>query len=122
GHFYLGVSELFLDRGAEAVTALETAQRLAKDDADRRRDVLQEATNAPAGGPQADLQHEAAWYLALAYRRAGQADRAAATLDALCHGESNRAARACAALRELPAPPDENASILRVLREYEQAY
>jgi hypothetical protein len=49
GHFYLGVSELFLDRSADAAAALENAERLARDDA--------------------DLGREAKWYLALAYRR-----------------------------------------------------
>ena len=81
GHFYLGVSELFLARDPDAATALETAQRLAKDSA--------------------DLAREATWYLAVAYRRTGQIERAAATLDALCRGQNTRAAQACAGLREL---------------------
>lgn len=83
GHFYLGVSELFLARDADAATALENAQRLAKDSA--------------------DLAREAGWYLAVAYRRTGQTELAAATLDALCRGQSTRAAQACAGLRELSA-------------------
>jgi tetratricopeptide (TPR) repeat protein len=81
GHFYLGVSELFLHRDADAVTTLQAAERLAKDDA--------------------DLAREAAWYLAFAYRRAGRTERAAAKLDALCRGRSSRAVQACAGLREL---------------------
>ena len=83
GHFYLGVSELFLHRATDAVTTLEAAERLAKDDA--------------------DLAHEAAWYLALAYRQTSQTERAAAKLDALCRGQSAQASRACAGLRELTA-------------------
>ncbi len=81
GHFYLGVSELFRAADADAVTALENGERLAKDDA--------------------DLARETAWYLALAYRRTGQRERAAGKLDALCRGGSVRAGQACAGLSEL---------------------
>ena len=81
GHFYLGVSELFRAADAGAVTALENSERLAKDDA--------------------DLARETAWYLALAYRRTGQRDRAAGQLDALCQGGTVRAGQACAGLSEL---------------------
>lgn len=81
GHFYLGVIELFLAANADAVSALENAERLAKDDP--------------------DLAREAAWYLALAYRQTGQRERAAGKLDALCRGRSARAGQACAGLSEL---------------------
>jgi cytochrome c-type biogenesis protein CcmH/NrfG len=81
GHFHLGVSELFLAADAEAIIALENAERLAKDDAEMAR--------------------ETAWYLALAYRRTGQRERAAAKLDALCRAGSARAGQACGGLREL---------------------
>jgi TolA-binding protein len=84
GHFYLGVSELFLGRDADAATALERAEQLAKD--------------------HADLAREARWYLALAYRRLGQDARAAGQLDTLCRADGPRAAQACAGLRELSAP------------------
>ncbi len=81
GHFYLGVSELFLAADANAVTALENAERLAKDDA--------------------DLAGETAWYLALAYRRTGQHERAATRLRALCRGRTPRSDQACGGLDEL---------------------
>jgi TolA-binding protein len=81
GHFYLGVCDLFLGRDADGATALENAERLAKD--------------------QPDVAREAKWYLAVAYRRLGQNARAAAQLDALCLGGGPRAVQACAGLREL---------------------
>jgi cytochrome c-type biogenesis protein CcmH/NrfG len=88
GHFHLGVSALFLAADAEAVAALESAEKLANDDAEMAR--------------------ETAWYLALAYRRTGQRERAAGKLDALCRSRSARAGQACAGLSELsresPAP------------------
>ena len=83
GHFYLGVSELFLDRDTDGAIALENAERLAKDNA--------------------ELAREAKWYVALAYRRMGQTASAASQLDALCRATSSRAAQACAGLRELSA-------------------
>ena len=85
GHFYLGVSELLRAAGADAVTALENAERLAKTDA--------------------DLARETAWYLALAYRQTGQRESAAAKLDALCRGRSVRAGQACAGLSEQSKEP-----------------
>jgi hypothetical protein len=81
GHFYLGVSRLFLYRDADAVTALEAAERLAKNDM--------------------YLLHETAWYLALAYRRLDDVEKAQARLEALCRAGSIRSARACAGIREL---------------------
>jgi hypothetical protein len=81
GHFYLGISNLFLYRDADAVTALEAAERLAKNDT--------------------YLLHETAWYLALAYRRTGQVEQARARLDALCRSGSTRTARACAGIPEV---------------------
>jgi hypothetical protein len=83
GHFYLGVSDLFLDQNADGAIALENAERLAED--------------------KAELAREAKWYLALAYRRMGQTARAVSQLDALCRAASPRAAQACAGLRELSA-------------------
>jgi hypothetical protein len=84
GHFYLGVSELFLGRDADAVKSLESAEQLSKGNL--------------------DLGREVAWYLALAYRRTGQVERANVRLSALCNGQSPRAGRACAGLRELAGP------------------
>jgi len=84
GHFYLGVTELFLFRDAQAVTELEVAERSAKADA--------------------YLSRETAWYLALAYARIGEIDKAKARLEALCQGQNARSPRACAGLRELAAP------------------
>lgn len=81
GHFYLGVSELIIAADAEAVSALEQAERL--------------------GTGNRDLVSDAAWYLALAYRRTGEVERAAAKLTALCRGGSARAASACTGLAEL---------------------
>lgn len=81
-HFYLGVSELFLDRDGSALVALETAERLARD-------------SDPT------LAREASWHLALAYRRTGQIDSARNRLQALCAGRDVLALRACDGLREL---------------------
>jgi TolA-binding protein len=80
-HFYLGLSDLSRGSDAEAVTALEGAERTVQGDA--------------------ELARETAWYLALAYRRTGQIQRAGAKLEALCRGGSSRAARACIGLSEL---------------------
>ena len=73
--FYLGVTRLFLDDAAGAVSSLETARRVADE------------TFAP----------DVRWYLAVAYERAGDRTAARAELDALCGGQSIYAARACAA-------------------------
>ena len=81
GSFHLGVSELFLNRDAEAVVTLDRAARLAK------------------GEP--DLAGDVAWYLAYAYHRTGQSDLAARTLEPLCQSASPRASQACAGLKEL---------------------
>lgn len=81
GSFHLGVSELFLNRDAEAVVALDRAARLAKGESDLAGDV--------------------AWYLAYAYHRTGQSDLAARTLEPLCQSASPRASQACAGLKEL---------------------
>jgi TolA-binding protein len=73
--FYLGVTRLFLDDAAGAVTALEAARR-----------VADETFRADVG-----------WYLAVAEERAGNRAAARTELDALCGGPSSYAARACAA-------------------------
>jgi hypothetical protein len=84
GYFYLGVSDLFLDRDASAVTSLEKAETLAKE-------------SDPSLGPRAS------WYVALAYRRTGQVDAARSRLKALCEGGGEFAPPACAGLQELAA-------------------
>jgi hypothetical protein len=78
-HLYLGVSQLFLSRTGEAVGSLQQARQL-------------------AAGP---LAHDAAWYLALALRRAGNDTAAATELEALCAQEGEHQARACAGREEL---------------------
>jgi cytochrome c-type biogenesis protein CcmH/NrfG len=80
GHFYLGVSRLFVGADRDAVVALEQAERLARADADLSGDI--------------------AWYLALGYARMNQLERAAGTLDRLCRTQHVLAARACTTRRE----------------------
>ena len=83
GHFYLGVSGLFVGADSDGVAALEQAERLARDDR--------------------DLAGHIAWYLALGYARMNQVERAAATLDGLCRTRHALAALACTTRRELEA-------------------
>jgi tetratricopeptide (TPR) repeat protein len=71
--FYDGICHLFLGDTAGATRQLEAAKRLAK----------------PAEN------HEASWYLAIAYQHAGQNDLALAELQALCKADGPYAARAC---------------------------
>jgi len=85
GHFYLGVSRLFLGADADAVTALERAEPLAREDA--------------------NLVGESAWYLALAYQRVNQPERAAGRLDTLCRSRHARSIQACEVLRKAAAAP-----------------
>ncbi|HKW00957.1 MAG TPA: hypothetical protein VJN96_14115, partial [Vicinamibacterales bacterium] len=77
--FYLGVTRLFLDDAAGAVTSLDAARRVTDD----------------------TFRADVAWYLAVAQERAGNRTAARAELDALCNGQSNYAARACAAATRL---------------------
>jgi hypothetical protein len=83
-HFYLGVSGLFLQHDAEAVSALETAERFAIADTPLRRQIE--------------------WYLALAYRRTNQIEQARVRLGTLCATRNEFAGRACTGLRELAGP------------------
>jgi len=83
-HFYLGVSGLFLQHDAEAVSALETAERFAIADTPLRRQIE--------------------WYLALAYRRTNQIEQARVRLGMLCATRNEFAGRACTGLRELAGP------------------
>ena len=82
--FYLGVTDLFLQQDDEAVTVLQTAARLAQEDA--------------------VLRGDASWYLALAYYRTGQIEQAKGTLETLCRPQSRRAMQSCAGIRELSGP------------------
>jgi tetratricopeptide (TPR) repeat protein len=81
GQYYLGVTQLLLNRADEAVIALERAHRLAGNDAELTSDV--------------------AWYLGYAYQRSGQRDQAARVLEPLCRSAGPRASQACSALSEL---------------------
>ena len=81
GYFYLGVSRMLAGAHAEAIAPLETAERLSLDDQATAR--------------------EAAWYLALAYQRTGDHDRARLKLNTLCRRPDANASRACAALDQL---------------------
>jgi hypothetical protein len=74
--FSLGVSLLFLDDASAALPALESARALNDESFD----------------------DDAAWYLAVAYERAGVPDRSRAVLEGLCGGKGAFAARACAAV------------------------
>jgi TolA-binding protein len=78
-HFYLGVSQLFLNANEDAARALEMAHHLAKP----------------------PLVDESRWYLALAYERLGRANEARPLLESLCHGVGRKAARACLGLQVL---------------------
>jgi hypothetical protein len=73
--FYAGISRLMLNDVPAAVRALEAARALNDD----------------------TFAGDIAWYLAVAYERAGDAVRSRALLAALCGGSSAWAARACAA-------------------------
>jgi hypothetical protein len=73
--FYLGVSRLFLNNAPAAAQSLESARAL----------------------NDASFEDDVAWYLAVAYERAGERSRAAALIDGLCGGKSAYASRACAA-------------------------
>ena len=79
--FYGGVSRLFANDAQRALAALTRASELA------------DATFAP----------RVAWYRAIAEQRAGNLAQARAQLDELCRGTSDRAAPACAALKQLEA-------------------
>ncbi len=80
--FYGGVSWLHEGARESAVRSLERARAL----------------NEP------DFADEVAWYLGLAYHRAGNAEAARAQFEKLCAGKSGFSARACDAARELGGP------------------
>lgn len=79
GQLYLGITQLKLKDAADAVVSLSTAQKLGVE----------------------QFRDDATWYLALAYRDAGDVQNAAAELKKLCEGSSNYAERACSGIREL---------------------
>jgi TolA-binding protein len=85
--FYLGVCELAIGRTNEAIGSLKSVKVLGS----------------------SALAEDAAWYLALAYQRAGATDLVREELQPLCAGKGSQAARACAGLDQLqrpsPAPP-----------------
>jgi hypothetical protein len=77
--FFGGVSRLFVSDPERALVAL------------KRAEAIGDATFAP----------HVAWYLAVADERAGHVPEARAQLDKVCRGASDRATRACAALKEM---------------------
>ena len=77
--FYLGVSQLFLNRNQDAVESLKTARRLAQN----------------------PLVREVDWYLAIGYHRVGQDSEARPLVEKLCQSGGKDSARACAARTEL---------------------
>ena len=79
GQLYLGITQLKLKDVADAVMSLSAAQKLGVE----------------------QFRDDATWYLALAYRDAGDVQNAAAELQKLCEGSSNYAERACSGIREL---------------------
>jgi hypothetical protein len=72
--FYDGISRLMLNDAPAAVRAFEAAHALNDD----------------------TFADDVAWYLAVAYERAGEVDRSRPLLAALCRGSSAWTARACA--------------------------
>jgi tetratricopeptide (TPR) repeat protein len=82
---YLGVSQLKLEKNAEAVPRLRAAQEL---------------------GPET-FRDDVTWYLALAYQRTGDTQRAVTELQKLCKGKSGYARRACTGAHELSGPAEE---------------
>ena len=79
--FYGGVSRLFVDDPRRAIAALTRAT------------VLADPTFAP----------RTTWYLAIAEQRSGNPAQARRRLDELCRGTSDRAAPACAAIKQIDA-------------------
>jgi hypothetical protein len=82
--FYGGVSRLFVNDPERALAALTRASELA------------DATFMPTVD----------WYRAIAEQRTGNVAQARARLDGLCRGGSDRAAAACAAVKQIDGAPD----------------
>ena len=78
-HFYLGVSEMFLNRDAEAIENLKKAQELHEE----------------------SLEREMRWYLGLAYQRSGDRAKAIGELEELCGNPGAYSAQACAGVQQL---------------------
>jgi tetratricopeptide (TPR) repeat protein len=85
---YQGVSLLFLNRPADAIAPLERASGLAK--------------GQLKGDNQ--LKSDAQWYLAAAYERVGDRDRAIAQLRNLCGAAGSHSADSCSGLTALGSP------------------
>jgi predicted Zn-dependent protease len=80
--FYRAIAQLFLDDPRGALLSLQAARRIDDD------------SFAP----------EIAWYLAVAYERAGDSTRARSELDSLCRGSSAYAPKACDAAAKRNTP------------------
>jgi tetratricopeptide (TPR) repeat protein len=77
--YYQGISRLFVNDITGAIESLTAAERLA------------DGSFAP----------DVAWYLAVAYERAGKTDEARSRLTRLCQAGAAHAADACAAIRQI---------------------
>jgi hypothetical protein len=77
--FFGGVSRLFVNDPERAIVAFQKAEEIG------------DAIFAP----------HVAWYRAVAEERAGHRSEARAQLDKVCRGASDRATRACEALKEM---------------------
>ena len=77
--YYQGVSRLLVEDNAGAIESLNAADRMA------------DSSFAP----------DVAWYLAVAYARAGQIDDARKRLTSVCQAGASHAAEACAAIQQL---------------------
>jgi TolA-binding protein len=82
---YLGISRLQLQQNAEAIVPLSAAQKL---------------------GPEL-FREDATWFLALAYERTRDTQKALAELQRMCQRESSYSQRACTGIQELSAQPGE---------------
>ena len=82
GHFYLGVSDLFLDRDVTGARSLALAEQLARE-------------------ADPTLADRARWYLAITHVRTGQVGNARVPLQTLCDGGGAFARRACDGLQTL---------------------
>ena len=86
GQLYLGVTQLALQKNAEAIAPLSAAQKLGTE----------------------QFRDDATWYLALAYRSSGDTQGALAQLQKLCQGKDSYTERACTGIRELGDKPVES--------------
>jgi tetratricopeptide repeat protein len=82
---YLGISHLALQQNTEAIPALLAAQALGAE----------------------HFSEDASWYLALAYARSGDKEKALMELQKLCQEKGSYSQRACAGVQELTAASGE---------------